>query len=208
MKKYSAYIASVIAALFVLSSAATSHASNTPTKTFPPEASGSYQLDASHANILFSASHLGLSEYFGRFNKIEGTLKFDAVDVTKSSITMKVYAASVDSNNSEMEAKFQGADFLNAEKFPMATFTSKSIEKLTDSTGRITGDLTLLGTTKPLMLDVIFNGYMLNPYSKKPTLGFSAKGKFKRSDFGMIAYLPDVGDEVSLIIETEFAKSE
>jgi polyisoprenoid-binding protein YceI len=208
MIKYRLYIAAIISVIFALAHAPTASAFTPPTKNFPPEASGTYQVDTSHANILFSATHLGLSNYFGRFNKMDGTLKFDAKDVTKSTITMKVHAASVDSNNSEMEAKFQGAEFLNAEKFPVATFTSTKIEKLSDDKGRITGDLSLLGITKPIILDVVFNGYALNPYTKKPTLGFSAKGSFKRSDFGMIAYIPDVGDEVSLIIEAEFSKAE
>lgn len=179
-----------------------------PTKKFPAEASGTYALDTSHANILFSANHMGFSNYFGRFNKMEGSMKFDASDVTKSTIYMKVYTASVDSNNSEMEAKFQDGQFLDTEKFPLATFTSKKIEKLSDDKGRITGDLSLLGVTKPITLDVIFNGYALNPYTKQPTMGFSAKGSFKRSDFGMIAYIPDVSDEVSLIVEAEFGNSE
>lgn len=204
------HIFGIIAASLLMLGASTSAQAEfvPPSKAFPAEASGAYALDTAHANILFSANHLGFSNYFGRFNTMEGTLQFDAADVTKSSVNMKVHTASVDSNNSEMEAKFQDAQFLNSEKFPLATFISTKVEKLSADKGRITGDLTLLGVTKPITLDVTFNGYAVNPYTKAPTMGFSAKGTFKRSDFGMIAYLPDVGDDVSLIIEAEFSKTE
>lgn len=207
MTKYKLLSLAAMAILFGFAQAANAEFTP-PTKVFPAAATGNYTLDTHHANILFSASHMGFSNYFGRFNKMEGTLKFDAADVTKSTIDMKVYTASVDSNNSEMEAKFQSAEFLGSEKFPLAIFTSKKIEKLGDDKGRITGDLSLLGVTKPIVLDVTFNGYALNPYTKQPTMGFSAKGSFKRSDFGMIAYIPDVGDEVSLIVEAEFSKAD
>lgn len=195
------------AIVFLLAAASVAYAEFTPpTKEIPQNASGTYTLDTSHANIFFSANHLGFSNYYGRFNKMEGTLTFDATAPHRSVIEMKVYTGSVDTNNSEMDAKLQDASFLQSQNFPLATFTSTKVTKQGDDKGIITGNLTLLGVTKPITLHVDFNGYAVNQYTRTPTLGFSARGKFKRSDFGMISYIPDVSDEVSLIIEAEFNK--
>ena len=95
-----------------------------------------------------------------------------------------------------------------AEKFENATFKSTKIEKLGVDTGIIHGELTMLGKTKPLKLQTVFNGHGDNPFSKKKTLGFSATTIVKRSEFGMDAYLPAVGDEVELVIQVEFQKQE
>lgn len=177
-----------------------------PSTTFPPEATGTYTLDKSHAFVLSSVLHMGFSNYYIRFNQFDASLQFDAADVTKSKLDFTVHTGSADSHNSELEAKMQDTQFFNVSKFPTAHFTSTSIEKLSDRTGRITGNLTLLGITKPITLDVVFHGYAVNSFTQTPTLGFSATGSFKRSDFGMIAYVPMVGDEVTLRVETEFNK--
>lgn len=178
-----------------------------PTKTIPAEASGAYTLDKSHANLTASVMHMGFAGYPIRFNNFDATLDFDAADISKSKAKVTVHTGSADSNNSELEAKMQGKELFNTEKFPTATFTSTSITKTSDSKGTLVGDLTLLGVTKPITLDVTFNGYGVNPYSKSPTLGFSATGSFKRSDFGLSAYVPAVSDEVQLNIEAEFNKA-
>lgn len=170
-------------------------------------ASGSYKLDNSHANVVFKVSHLGYSGYIGRFNKISGTLEFDAAAPEKSGVSVTIDVASVDTNNAKLEEELRGADYFNANRWPNITFTSTSIQKTGEHTGTITGDLTFMGVTKPVTLAANFNGAGKNPFSNVPMIGFSATTSFKRSDFGMTKLVPAVSDEVSLIIEAEFQKN-
>ena len=175
-----------------------------PSTTLENTPSGTYTLDPSHANILFGVSHLGFSHYYGRFDKIDGTLKFDAKAPENSTLTVTTDVASIDTNNQKLEGELKSAQWFDATKFPTATFTSTKVEKLSPTTGKLYGNLTLHGVTKPVVLDVTFNGAGTNPIVAIQQLGFSAKGTIKRSDFGITQYIPMVGDEVALTIEAEF----
>lgn len=166
--------------------------------------SGTYTLDKSHANVLFSLNHMGFSHYYGRFNAIDGSMNFDAKAPEKSSVKITVDVASVDTNNTKLQDELKSAQWFDTAKFPTATFTSTSIEKLTPTTGKLHGDLTLHGVTKPVTLDVTLNGAGQNSMMAVYELGFSATGTIKRSDFGISQYVPMVGDDVTLTIETEF----
>jgi polyisoprenoid-binding protein YceI len=178
-----------------------------PPSTKPDAApSGTYSMDASHTSVLFSVSHLGFSHYFGRFNTAEGTLEYDAANPENSKIDVKITVASIDTNNEVLEKKLVSDSWFDAEKFPTATFTSTKVEKLTESTGKVTGDLTLHGVTKPVTLEVTFNGGGVNPFINAPQLGFSARGLIKRSEFGITEYVPMVGDDAALTLETELVK--
>lgn len=169
---------------------------------------GNYVIEQSHASLGFGISHIGYSSYKGRFNTFEAQLYFDAKDISKSSVKATVALASVDTHNSTLEAKLADKDWFNTAAFPSATFTSTKIEKTGAATGKITGDLSFLGVTKPVVLDVVFNGGGFDTFMKKDKLGFSAKGSFNRSDFGMNAYIPTVGDAVTIEIEAEFVKKD
>lgn len=177
-----------------------------PSKDVATAAGGAYQLDASHASIVFNISHLGFSNYTGRFNSFDAKLNFKPEDVTKSTLEVTIKPASVDVHNSELEAKLIDKDFFDTKAFPDAKFVSTSIVKTGADKGKITGNFTLKGVTKPLTLDVTFNGHGANPFSGGKMMGFSATGTFKRSDFGMTSYVPAVADEVKLTIEAEFTK--
>ena len=103
-----------------------------------------------------------------------------------------------------MDAHLKSPDFFDAAKFPTASFKSTKIEVTGPSSGKITGDLTLHGVTKPVTLNASFNGGGINPMSKAYVLGFNATGTVKRSEFGISTYVPAVGDEVTLTISAEF----
>lgn len=169
---------------------------------------GKYTLDKSHASIVFSINHLGFSNYKGRFNDFDATLFLDPKNVDKSTVKVTVNIASVDTNNDELEGKLKSDKFFDAKKFAVATFTSTKLVKTTETTGKLYGDLSLHGITRPITLDVTLQGTGENPYSKKHTIGFAALGTIKRSEFGVTEYVPYVGDEVTLIIDAEFAKDE
>lgn len=169
----------------------------------PASAADKYIFDDAHTQVIFSANHLGFSFSHGRFNKIAGHFTFDEKEPAQSTIDVTIDAASIDMGSEAWDKHMKSADFLNVEKFPGITFKSTGIEVTGEKQGKVTGDLTLLGVTKPVTLDVTYNGSGVHPYSKNQIAGFSAKGSFKRSDFGMEYGLPNVGDEVSFIIQVE-----
>lgn len=170
---------------------------------------GTYKLDPTHASVTWRVKHLGLSNYTARFAKIDAVLTYDPKDPTKSRVTASIDPASVKTDlNSPKDFDQELREdprFFKVAKFPEIKFTTTSLEKTGEKTGRMTGDLTFMGVTKPVTLDVTFNGsFKEHPMSKKPAIGFSATGTVKRSDFGLDALIPFISDDVSVLIETEF----
>ncbi|MDJ0949482.1 MAG: YceI family protein [Alphaproteobacteria bacterium] len=170
------------------------------------QAADTFKVDPDHTNIIFSVNHLGYSDMFGQFNKFEGEFVFDDQDVSKSKVSIVVDTASVDTDHQKRDDHLRSPDFFNASEFPEMTFTSKSIEKTGDNTGKINGELTMLGVTRPISLDVTFNKKAPHPlpqYNGVLVAGFSARGSVKRSDFGMKYGVPNLGDEITFFIEVE-----
>lgn len=175
---------------------------------------GQYQVDLSHASIVWKVSHLGLSNYVARFADFDANIDFDANDISNSKVTASINPMSIQTAYPNAEQKdFDKAlatenGWFNAGEFAEITFNSTSIEMVGENTAIMVGDLTFLGVTKPVTLDVVFNGAMQRqPFSGKPTLGFSATTTLSRSAWGMSKYVPQVGDSVSVMIEGEFAKT-
>ncbi len=166
-------------------------------------AADKYVLDKPHTQIVFIADHLGFSRSVGKFTDYTGGFIFDTVDPVKSSAEVTINTNSLELNDAKWNEHMKSADFFNVAKFPTMTFKSTKIEKTGDKAAKITGDLTLLGVTKPVTLDVTHNNSARHPFSGKFVSGFSATGKIKRSDFGMSYGLPAIGDEVTLMIEVE-----
>jgi len=187
-----AFAAGLLAAPLVLASAQAAQAAQT------------YTLDSAHADVVFLVDHFGYSATIGRIGDVQGSITFDEAAVENSAVEIVMQAASLDTNHAERDKHLRSAEFFNVEQFPTITFTSTGIAKTGDKTGTLTGDLTLLGVTKPVTLDVTFNLKSPHPiYQGKETVGFSARGSLKRTDFGMATYAPAIGDEVELIIEVE-----
>ena len=169
------------------------------------------KLDRSHLYIGFQVSHIGYSTVHGRFNDATGELTFDKDKPEASAVSATIQTKSVDTNFEARDKHLRTADFFDAEKFPTMSFKSTKIEKTGESTGRLTGELTLLGVTKPVTLDVTFTRIAEHPfpaYKKVLTAGFSARGKIKRSDFGMTKFIPALGDEIVLMIDVEAVRCE
>ncbi len=168
---------------------------------------GTYSLDRDHAQVIFMVSHLGFSRYMGRFNDLKGTLVFDPETPERSQLTVDIDIDGVDTDNGQLERLLRGEAYFDAETFPRVRFKSTAVERTGETKGRITGDLSMRGLTRPVVLDVGFNGSAVNPFGLRRTLGFSARGRLKRSDWGMTELVPVVGDEVTLIIEAEFKRT-
>lgn len=167
---------------------------------------GAYRLEASHGQIMFAIAHLGLTDYYGRFDKLSGTLDFDANEPEKSAVTITIAANSVDTPSERLNDELKGPSVFAADQFPNATFKSVSVVRTGPDTGRITGNLTLKGVTKPVTLDATFLGGEPDPLNEAYALGFRANATIKRSDFGItgMVWEPLVGDDVKLIIEVMF----
>ncbi|QCG93239.1 polyisoprenoid-binding protein [Azospirillum sp. TSA2s] len=167
----------------------------------------SYKIDPAHTAVAFIVNHVGFSNVIGRFNTVGGDVSFDKDAVEKSVVNVTIDTTSVDTNHAKRDEHLRSPDFFNAKEFPKMTFKSTKIEKTGDKTGKLHGDLTMLGVTKPVVLDVTFNKDGVSPASKLETAGFSARGTVKRTEFGMKYGAPAIGDDIQLLIEVEAVKS-
>lgn len=177
--------------------------------------SGEYQLDLKHASIVWKVSHLGLSDYVARFTDFDAVIDYNANNIEKSKITasidpMSIQTAFPNPEEEDFNKVLATEDaWFNAGKFASIDFASTSIDMTGENTAVMKGDLTFLGVTKQVALDVKFNGAMLKqPFSGQPTMGFSATTNIKRSEFGMDKYVPNIGDSVEIMIEGEFFHTE
>lgn len=174
---------------------------------------GAYVSDPAHTNLLWSIKHFGLSNYYGRFDKIEAKLELNASDVEKSILHVTIDPKSVDTNfpasPNSFNEEIAGEKFFDAAKYNSITFDSTAIKLTGEKTGTVTGNLTFHGVTKPVTLDVTLNDALpVHPMTKKPAIGFSAKSTIKRSDFGVNALEGPLSDDVNLTIETEFTPAQ
>ena len=162
-----------------------------------------YETDPDHTDILFLVSHFGYSNSFGSFGDFDIDLAFDQANPENSTLSVVVRPVSVDTTVPKLDGHLKSPDFFGVEANPDVTFVATEIKTTGENTGTVTGDLTLLGVTKPITLDVTFNKSAPHPITKRPAVGFSATGTVKRTEFGMNTYAPAIGDEVKLIIEYE-----
>ncbi len=169
---------------------------------------GHYELEKNHASITFKVLHLGYAFYTMRFNDFDASIDLDPKKLEASKLAVTVKPSSLDANNAKLTEHVGTAEFLDFAKYPTITFASTSIERTGANTGKITGNMTIHGVTKPVMLDATFNGGGLHPFFKQYDLGFSATTTIKRSDFGVSEGIPMVGDNVYVLIETEFLKAD
>lgn len=173
---------------------------------FSAQAADTYKLDPTHTSVIFIVNHLGFSNFQGRFGGATGELTLDRENPSESSATIKIDLNQIDSGVEALDNHMKTADFFNVEAFPTATFTSTDIELVGDSAAKVTGDLSFLGETKPLVLDVTLMGDGKHPMTGDETVGFAATGTVTRSDYGMDYLVGGVGDEVELQISSEFLK--
>ncbi len=146
---------------------------------------------------------MGFSNPSANFGQVEGTLVYNAEDVSQSSVEVTLPLAGLNSFTAKFDEHLRSADFFDAAKFPSATFKSTKVESAGTNKLTVTGDLTIKDITRPVVLDVTINAAGEHPMMKVPAVGFDATTTLKRSDFGVGAYAPNVSDEVQLRITTE-----
>lgn len=192
----------IASALFLGSTAARAEISTDPAKL----ESGHFVVDKSHARIIFSYPHFGLSTSYVQFTDFNATLDLDGKNPAKSKVAATINLDGIDASTPGFAAHLKSPDFFDTAMFNEATFKSTSIQVTGPNTGKITGDLSLHGVTKPVVLDTTFNAGGVHPMNQKYVVGFSAKGVVKRSEFGLGRYTPMVGDDVTLVISAEFIR--
>lgn len=176
----------------------------------PALAADTYDIDSSHVYVGFEVDHLGFSTTYGRFNDVSGTIEFDEENPEASSVTVEIDPASVDTGHAERDKHVRGPDLLNVAEYPEMSFRSTSIERTGEKTGKITGDLTLHGVTKPVTLDTTFTRKGTYPMTEEKieAIGFNATTTIRRSDFGMDQWLEMIGDELPITISFEAHKQQ
>jgi len=166
-----------------------------------------YTFDRVHSQIEFRVSHIGFSMSAGEFHEWDGAFNFDPDNWTTASVEVTIDAASLDMDNGPWNRALLGRKYFNVAEHPKLRFVSTGLKKTGAASGVLEGTLTLLGISRPVALDVIFNRVGVHPYSGLHVAGFSASTRIKRSDFGMREALPAVGDDVEIRLEIEGVRS-
>lgn len=167
-----------------------------------------YELDSSHSQIVFSYNHLGFSTTFGMFSGFAGEIMFDQENPENSSVNVSMPVKSMFTGWEARDEHFMSKDFFEATDDELVTFTSTGIEVTGEDTAKITGDLTLNGVTKSVVLDAQLNQVGEHPMAKKPWAGFNATTTLVRSDYNVGNFAPFVSDEVQVQISVEAQKAD
>ena len=168
-------------------------------------AAESYTIDPRHTFPSFEVSHIGFSTQRGRFNQTSGKISLDA-QAKSGHIEVAIDSATIDTGLEELEARLKKDDFFNTAKYPGITFKSDKLEFTGNKPVSAEGTLTMLGVSQPLRLKIDHFHCGTHPISLREVCGADASGAIKRSDFGLKAFLPAVGDEVSIRIQVEALK--
>ncbi len=167
-----------------------------------------YELDSSHSQIVFHYDHLGFSTGYGMFSGFDGEIMFDQEDPANSSVEVSFPVRSMMTGWEKRFEHFMSDDFFGADEGDMVTFTSTSIEVTGEDTAEITGDLSMNGVTKEVVLDAKLNKAAEHPMENKPWAGFSATTTLLRSDYNVGKFAPYVSDEVEVELSVEAVQAD
>jgi polyisoprenoid-binding protein YceI len=192
----------ILSACAVLTPLAWLAARNTAVASVPVVAEAStWEIDAVHSSVVFKVLHMGVSNFYGRFNKISGSVVLNDAQPGESKVKLTIPADSIDTNSSGRDGHLKSPDFFNAAEYPEISFESKSVKKVGENRYQIDGDFSMHGVTKPLSVEALRVG---NGESRGTKItGFDVNFTLKRSDFGMKFMLEGLGDEVSVMAGLE-----
>ena len=155
-------------------------ATQQPTAKAPSQ----WRIDRAHTNVGFAVKHMMIATVHGRFTDVDGTVRYDEEDHSRSSLEISIRTASIDTRDAERDAHLRSADFFDVAKYPVMTFRSTRIQSTGGQTLRIAGDLTILGVTRPITLEAVEEGRGKDPWGGDRA-GFSASTTLDRRDFGL-----------------------
>ncbi|MGF6485450.1 YceI family protein [Paraburkholderia sp. JPY419] len=168
---------------------------------------GRYDIDQDHTSITFDIDHFKYTRFTMRFNRKQGELDWNDGGLDRSTASVAIDAASIDTNVPLLDKMVKSDSMLDVARYPQIRFASTRFERTGEARGTLSGDLTIRGVTQPVTLDVTFNGFAPDPLTKKDTLGFSADGHFSRAKFGLTTWYPAVGDDIHVRIQAEFVRT-
>lgn len=177
-----------------------------------PAAAQEWRIDPAHSAAQFAVRHMMVSTVRGHFGTIRGTASYNPADAAKSSITVEVDAASIDTRNAKRDAHLKSADFFDVEKHPTLRFQSRSVEPAGGGRLKLTGDLTIRGVTRPVTFDVDGMSAPVRDGRGGERIGATAAARISRKDFGMTwnraieAGGVTVGDEVSITVDLQLIR--
>jgi len=173
--------------------------------------SGEYELDLAHASIVWKVNHSGLSNYVARFTDFDIQLVLDSEKFENSSVTAIINTKSVSTEYPYPEKKnfnkklAEGKGWFNGNVFPTATFKSTKLTRINETQSKLDGELSFLGISKPITLDVTMNGtFESHPFKNAAAIGFSAITTIQRKDWGFVKHISHIGNDVKIEIEGEF----
>jgi polyisoprenoid-binding protein YceI len=195
-----------VAIALAISLLASGAAAADPTSRDPTKVpAGGYDLDPRHASLLVKVPHMGgFSRYTMRFRVLSGAFTYDPTNWQATKVTISVDPKSIDTEDTAFNRTVAG--YFEPEKYPVIQFASTGLTANEEGKGQLSGDLTLHGVTRPVVLDVEFNGVGPGLLGAGARVGFSGTGKIKRSEFGVTGGRPFAGDTVDLMFEVEFVK--
>jgi polyisoprenoid-binding protein YceI len=162
-----------------------------------------YKIDPNHTDVTARWSHFGFSHPIAHFGKVDGFITYDPAKVGDSKVEVTIPLSGLNSHVPDFDDHLRSDDFFDAEKYPTITFRSTSVQSAGKDRLKVTGDLTVKGITRSVVLDVVINKLGMQPMAKREAAGFNATTTLKRSDFGLGKYAPNVSDEVEINITTE-----
>lgn len=162
-----------------------------------------YQIDPTHTATVFSWNHFGFSTPSANFSDIQGVINVDNAKPANSSVNVTIPLSSLNTNVKALDEHLKTPDFFDAVKYPNITFKSTKVQAISKTKYKITGNLTIKDVTKPVVLDAVLNKQGVHPMTKVESIGFNATTSFDRSAFGVGAYVPNVGDKITVNITTE-----
>lgn len=193
-----------LVAIAVLTASAGAQANLGPDEIQP----GTYVIDSNETLVRYGTIHMGFNEFWGTFPAATGTMTIDPKALADTKLDVSVPVASVETTNRILNGYLFSANFLDAGKYPTMHFVSTNVRRTGKTTAQVTGNLTLHGITKQIVLDVTFIGAGPNAFSKVPTIGFKAEGMVNRSEFGVGKDVPLVSDATTITISAAFEKKQ
>ncbi|GAB3064303.1 YceI family protein [Virgibacillus ainsalahensis] len=173
-----------------------------------------WNVDTAHSEIGFTVKHMMISKVKGTFNDFEAVVEADVEDLTDSKVEVTIDTSSIDTRQEGRDEHLRGEDFFDVENHPKITFVATDIKKKSGNNYDVTGDLTMRGTTKPVTVDVVFEGQSKDPMSGNTVAGFSGDTTISRKEFGLTWNAPVetggvlVGDDIKIHVEIEAHKAE
>jgi polyisoprenoid-binding protein YceI len=166
---------------------------------------GRYVIDPVHSHVLFSVSHFGISTYYGEFTAPGGTLDIPlSASGSHTRLVVSVPVVNVKTTSRILDDELRSREWLDGERFPLIAFDFAAPLSLAENSFQVNGALTLHGVTRNVTFDVSFVGAGMNPAKQVYTIGFDIRGLIRRSEYGVTAALPMIGDELSLVISAAF----